>query len=168
MPGSSGKRKPEGGPFPYLPFRPNPTPMLQYDPAHRGQSLRATADLGPLPDNVRTATFVPSSTLLPFAHVLITNGGYGGVQQALLHDLPVLVCGATEDKPEVARQVTSASVGLRLQTSSPVAIGQSTRRLLTDPILRAQVVRVGSAMRAHDAPQEAADAIERLLEHRRS
>ena len=46
---------------------------------------RAIAELGPLPDNVRAAEFIPYQQLLPRIDVMITNGGYGGVQYALAH-----------------------------------------------------------------------------------
>jgi UDP:flavonoid glycosyltransferase YjiC (YdhE family) len=33
---------------------------------------------------------------------MVTNGGYGGVQMALSYGVPLVVAGASEDKPEVA------------------------------------------------------------------
>jgi UDP:flavonoid glycosyltransferase YjiC (YdhE family) len=36
---------------------------------------------------------------------MVTNGGYGGVQMALAHAVPLVVAGAKEDKPEVAGRV---------------------------------------------------------------
>ncbi|MEK8105903.1 nucleotide disphospho-sugar-binding domain-containing protein [Micromonospora sp. M12] len=58
-----------------------------------------------VPDNVRLASFVPFDRLLPHADALVTNGGYGGVQTALYHGVPLVVAGASEDKPEVAARV---------------------------------------------------------------
>ena len=39
---------------------------------------------------------------------MLTNGGYGGVQYALAHGVPLVVAGDTEDKPEVAARVEDA------------------------------------------------------------
>ena len=55
-----------------------------------------------LPDNVRVAEMLPYSELLPKTAVMVTNGGYGGVQKALANGVPLVVAGAREDKPEVA------------------------------------------------------------------
>ena len=44
---------------------------------------------------------------------MVTNGGYGGVQQALANGVPLVVAGDSEDKPEVAARV--AVVGHRHQ-----------------------------------------------------
>jgi UDP:flavonoid glycosyltransferase YjiC (YdhE family) len=40
---------------------------------------------------------------------MVTNGGYGGVQMALAHAVPLVVAGAKEDKPEVAGRVGAAA-----------------------------------------------------------
>ncbi|GAA2515013.1 glycosyltransferase [Winogradskya humida] len=53
----------------------------------------------PVPGNARVAGFIPFHALLPKAAVLVTNGGASGTQQALAAGVPVVVAGATEDKP---------------------------------------------------------------------
>ncbi|NJM07093.1 glycosyl transferase [Candidatus Gracilibacteria bacterium] len=59
--------------------------------------------LGALPANARVTPFIPFGALLPHVDVMITNGGYGGVQFALANGVPLIVAGTTEDKPEIAR-----------------------------------------------------------------
>ena len=51
--------------------------------------------------------------LLPRTDVLVTNGGYGGVQQALAHGVPLVVAGRTEDKVEVAARVVPTLTAYR-------------------------------------------------------
>ncbi|MFA4895080.1 glycosyltransferase [Microbacterium sp.] len=58
-----------------------------------------------LPANVRVADYLPYDRLLPLVDVMVTNGGYGGVQQALAHGVPIVVAGQTEDKVEVSARV---------------------------------------------------------------
>ena len=58
-----------------------------------------------LPDNVRVAEMLPYADLLRKTDVMVTNGGYGGVQMALANGVPLVVAGAREDKPEVAARV---------------------------------------------------------------
>ena len=57
------------------------------------------------PANVRAAPFVPFDRLLPLVDVMVTNGGFGGVQQALAAGVPVVVAGRSEDKAEVGARV---------------------------------------------------------------
>ncbi|MEU7768255.1 nucleotide disphospho-sugar-binding domain-containing protein [Nocardia sp. NPDC049190] len=74
------------------------------------------APLGPIPANAYVTDFVPYAHLLPHVDVMITNGGYGGVQQALSRGVPVIVAGDTADKPEIASRVTYTGVGIDLGT----------------------------------------------------
>ena len=50
---------------------------------------------------------------------MVTNGGYGGVQQALAHGVPLVVAGDSEDKPEVAARVRWSGVGIDLRRGDP-------------------------------------------------
>ncbi len=45
--------------------------------------------------------FIPFDRLLPQVDVFVANGGYGGVQLALSHGVPIVGAGRTEDKIEV-------------------------------------------------------------------
>lgn len=71
---------------------------------------------GGMPANVRLTRFVPFDRLLPHVDVALTNGGWGGVQQALAHGVPVLVAGRSEDKAEVGARVQWSGAGLALRT----------------------------------------------------
>jgi UDP:flavonoid glycosyltransferase YjiC (YdhE family) len=52
---------------------------------------------------------------------MITNGGFGGVQQALLHAIPLIVAGRSADKPETAARIDFAGAGIDLKTARPTA-----------------------------------------------
>ena len=85
-----------------------------------------------LPANVRLERFVPHDVLLPHVDVMVTNGGYGGVQQALANGVPLVVAGDSEDKPEVAARVQWSGTGINLHTGrpSPAMVGRAVRRVL--------------------------------------
>ncbi|MEH1166869.1 nucleotide disphospho-sugar-binding domain-containing protein [Micromonospora sp. CPCC 205539] len=93
-----------------------------------------------VPDNVRLASFVPFDGLLPHADVLVTNGGYGGVQTALYYGVPLVVAGASEDKPEVAARVEWTGTGVNLRTSRPgiIELRAAVQTVLHDPGYRSQ------------------------------
>lgn len=96
---------------------------------------RGVAGLGDVPPNVRVADYLPYDRLLPLVDVFVTNGGYGGVQQALAHGIPVVVAGRTEDKVEVSARVgwSGAGVDLRTNRPTPDAVAAAVARVRTDP-----------------------------------
>lgn len=73
----------------------------------------------PIPSNARVAAFLPFDWLLPKVDVLVTNGGYGTVNQALALGIPLVVAGQTEDKVEISARVAWSGTGINLRTSSP-------------------------------------------------
>ena len=80
---------------------------------------RPLETLPPLPANARAAEFLPYDELLPKTDVYVTNAGYGGVQYALRHGVPIVASGGQEDKPEVGARIAWSGVGRRLKAVSP-------------------------------------------------
>jgi UDP:flavonoid glycosyltransferase YjiC (YdhE family) len=99
---------------------------------------------GPLPSNARVDTFLPYDQLLPHTDVMITNGGFGGVQRALSFGVPLVVAGTTEDKPEVAGRVAWSGTGINLRTGtpSPGRLRRAVRSALADPRYRIEAARL--------------------------
>jgi UDP:flavonoid glycosyltransferase YjiC (YdhE family) len=91
-----------------------------------------------LPANVRLERFIPHDRLLPHVDAMVTNGGYGGVQQALANGVPLVVAGDSEDKPEVAARVHWSGTGIDLRTGkpSPARLAAAVRRVLAEPSYR--------------------------------
>jgi UDP:flavonoid glycosyltransferase YjiC (YdhE family) len=91
-----------------------------------------------LPANARLERFVPHDLLLPQVDVMVTNGGYGGVQQSLAHGVPLVVAGDSEDKPEVAARVRWSGVGIDLRRGdpSPAQLATAVRTILARPAYR--------------------------------
>ncbi len=75
--------------------------------------------LPPLPANARAATYLPYDELLPRTAVVVTNGGFGGVQYALRYGVPIVATGGKEDKPEVGARVAWSGVGRRIRSERP-------------------------------------------------
>jgi UDP:flavonoid glycosyltransferase YjiC (YdhE family) len=100
-----------------------------------GDEASATALQATAPENVRVEAFLPYDQLLRKVDVMITNGGYGGVQFALANGVPMVVAGDTEEKPEIAARVAWSGAGINLRTGSPSehAIGDAVHRVLTEP-----------------------------------
>ncbi|MFD7736347.1 nucleotide disphospho-sugar-binding domain-containing protein [Kitasatospora phosalacinea] len=111
------------------------------------------ADLLPDPPaNTVVTGFVPFDTLLPHADVLVTNGGYGGVQAALGHGVPVIAAGDTEDKPEVAARVQWTGTGINLRTGHPTqdALANAVDTVLADPGHRERAKALAEQYKEYD------------------
>ena len=119
----------------------------------------ASAVPGPVPGNVRIAEFIPYDLLLPFVDVVVTNGGYSGVQHALAYGVPLVVAGDTADKAEVAARVASQRCGIDLRTGTPAAgaVAAAVRELLQDSEYRRQAGRLRGEIAATNPLDTIAD-----------
>jgi len=117
-----------------------------------------------LPANARVASFIPFGALLPHADVMLTNGGYGGVQFALAHGVPLVVAGVTEEKPEIAARVAWSGAGINLKTGTPrpEQIRAAVRAVLDQPQYRRHAQRIQADYRRHGGADAAATLLERL------
>lgn len=109
--------------------------------------------LANVPSNVRVHRFLSYPELLPRTSVMVTNGGYGGVQTALAHGVPVIVAGTTEDKPEVAARVAWSGTGLDLETATPTpaAVRAAVRRVIDDPSFRTRARELATEYTTYDS-----------------
>jgi UDP:flavonoid glycosyltransferase YjiC (YdhE family) len=125
--------------------------------------------LGPLPANVRAATFLPFDLLMPKVSVMVTNGGFGGVHHALAHDVPLVVAGSTEEKPEIAARVAWAGAGLNLRTGTPTAtqVRDAVLSVLSNDSYRTRARVVGDDIRQSDALGTIAATVTARLVHPR-
>jgi UDP:flavonoid glycosyltransferase YjiC (YdhE family) len=121
--------------------------------------------LGPLPASVRAAAFLPHDRLLPLVDVMVTNGGWGGVLGAVQAGVPLVVAGASLDKPEVARRVAWAGAGVDLRTRAPkpARIARAVHEITTDPAFRTRAKQLGAALVAAGGAAAAGDLLEDLL-----
>lgn len=116
---------------------------------------RSPSELGldELPANARVATFLDYGRLLPKLSAMVTNGGYGGVQAALRHGVPLVVAGMSEDKPEVAARVAWSGAGINLRTETPraEAVRDAVRRVLREESFRQNAQRLAREYESYDA-----------------
>jgi MGT family glycosyltransferase len=118
-----------------------------------------------LPDNVRIERNVPYAHLMPEVDVLLTNGGYGTVQIALAHAVPVVAFGKTEEKAEVANRITysGAGIGMKVITPTEQQIRDNVMCVLGDPMYRYHALEIGKELAGLNPAREAANHIEELL-----
>jgi MGT family glycosyltransferase len=116
--------------------------------------------LGPLPGHVRAAPFLPYDRLMPRIDLLVTNGGWGGVQHALRAGAPVLVAGRSEDKAEVAARVAASGAGLALARPTAARIARAAGRLLGEPGFRQRAAEIAEEMAAAPGAAAVREAVE--------
>ena len=116
------------------------------------------------PTNAKVEAFVPFVRLLPKVDVMITNGGYGAVQQALSFGIPLVVAGDTEEKAFTAGRVGWTGAGINLVTRRPTSeqIRAAVRSVLTDSQYREQAQRLRKNFSQYDALAEIARSVDTL------
>ncbi|WP_324017119.1 glycosyltransferase [Aeromonas hydrophila] len=126
------------------------------DPARLGAAV---------PANAIVTEHVPFELALPRAAVLVTNGGYGSVQAALAHGVPLVVAGTGEDKAEVATRVAWSGAGINLHSNEPTAdaVAAAVRKLVHEPRYRARARLLADEMATLDARAAIAGAVTALL-----
>lgn len=123
---------------------------------------------GPFPANARVERFIPYAHLMSHVSVMVTNGGYGGVQCALAQGVPLVCAGTSEEKPEIANRIAWAGVGVNLKTKTPTPeqVRNAVRTVLATPGFRQQARKLQAEIATHDAPTEAAVLLEQLARTR--
>jgi UDP:flavonoid glycosyltransferase YjiC (YdhE family) len=126
---------------------------------------RPVDTLPPLPSNARAAEFLPYDQLLPRTAVFVTNGGYGGVQHALRHGIPIVAAGRQEDKPEVIARVAWSGAGRRIrsETPAPARIRRDVRAVLDDDRYRAAARRMAERMATTRGPDHLAEIVDAVV-----
>lgn len=123
-----------------------------------------------LPDNVHTEPYIPFGNILPHVSIMITNGGFGGTQNALAHGIPIVIAGATEDKMEVAARLenSGAGINLRKQKPSPRNIKKAVMKIFSDPSYKQRAKELQLDFAKYDAPTLAVELIEELIKKQKN
>ena len=134
-------------------------------------------DLGPVPDHVTVAHFVPQAHLLPHVAVMVTHGGYGTVLGGLRAGVPMVVTPMFADQADNAARVAAVGAGRCVQPSDmpmaqPPELGPQTAaavvQLLDDQAVRDTVRRLADDMADHPPVESAVAVIEAAGASRRA
>lgn len=120
---------------------------------------------GATPSNARVASYLPFEWLLPRVDVLVTNGGYGSVNQAMSFGVPLVTAGMTEDKADVNARVAWSGVGINLATNEPTreALREAVRAVLDRPTYRLRAAQMADEFAGIDTRSEILRIISRLV-----
>ncbi len=111
---------------------------------------------GPIPGNARLASYLPFEWVLPKVNALVTNGGYGSVNQALSFGIPLVSAGLTEDKADVNARVGWSGVGVNIATNEPApgALREAVRAVLDRPTYRSRAAAMAKEFAGIDTRSE--------------
>ena len=120
-----------------------------------------------VPSNARVASYLPFEWLLPRVDVLVTNGGYGSVNQAMSFGIPLVTAGMTEDKADVNARVAWSGVGVNLATNEPTpeALRAAVRTVLDRPAYRMGASQMANEFARIDTRSEIFSIISEVVAH---
>ncbi|WP_340615295.1 rhabduscin glycosyltransferase [Xenorhabdus thailandensis] len=116
-----------------------------------GRSIDALGE--DLPENARVVEYLNFEHWLPRASIFITNGGYGSLNSAIRHGVPLVVAGTGDGKLEAVARVIWSRCGISLHTDTPTEqqLYQAVTRILSSPIWRQQSQIIKADYDAHNA-----------------
>ncbi|KAL1653330.1 hypothetical protein SLS61_004207 [Didymella pomorum] len=105
-----------------------------------------------VPRNARVAKFVPYDLLLPMVDVLVNNGGYGAIIQALEQGIPVVVSGEGQDKAVTNAIIQWSGVGVDIGGRSPGIenIRKSVEKVLSRTSYKKKAEAMGQSFARYD------------------
>jgi len=123
-----------------------------------------TITLNPIPANVRIESFLPHAHLLPHVDVMVTNGGFNGVQIALANGVPIITAGQTEEKPEICARVEWSGTGINLKTSRPTSaqIRDAVKTVLASPSYKQKAQQMKMEIDLYNSSVIAVGLLEKL------
>jgi MGT family glycosyltransferase len=101
------------------------------------------------PGNVRLLHSAPHDAVMKEVALVVTQGGHGTVNRALIHGLPLLVLPLGRDQADNAARVEARGAGLRLPPDATESeIAAAVNRLLAEAPFRACARSLGDAIKA--------------------
>lgn len=126
------------------------------------------SELGPQPPNVHVERYVPQSTVLPRAELVITHGGHNTVLASLDAGRPMVTIPLFADQPENAARCEILKVA-RVVPSSRLPsqeLRDAVREVLRDESYRVNAMRLREEMEALPGLAHARALLERLAVER--
>jgi MGT family glycosyltransferase len=121
--------------------------------------------LGPVPENVRIASWVASRAVLERATVHINHGGASSVHESIVACVPIACVPQADDQHLWADRVATLGVGLRLPTTPTTdEFRDAIRTLLADDAPRQRARELRDHLLAHPGEAIANETVAALLD----
>ena len=118
-----------------------------------------------LPDNMWGAEFLPQTSILPLADLVITHGGNNTTTEGLHFGKPMVCLPLFWDQYDNAQRMDELGYGARLDPYrvSPEELRATIDGLLNRTALRAKLAATAMQIRSRDGVRRAADLIEKTV-----
>lgn len=120
-------------------------------------------ELGETPENITIEKFVDQIAVLSQADVFLTHCGMNSVNEALYHEVPLVMLPQTPEQEGVARRVEQLGAGVFLTNTKPTTIRETVENVLKTPSYREQVENISKGFKQCTGAKGAADKIESML-----
>jgi len=125
---------------------------------------RDPATVRPGAPNVHVLDWLSHEALLPRCAAVVTTGGAGTTMSALRAGAPLVIVPTSWDKPDIARRVAHAGVGVQLapRRCTPERLRGAVEQVLGDPSYRRNAQRIAGRLAAAPGPAGAAALLAEL------
>jgi MGT family glycosyltransferase len=118
-----------------------------------------------IPANARVESFVSFMHLLPKVDVMVTNGGFGAVQQCLSFGIPLVICGESEEKAFTALRLGWSGAGINLKTGCPTVdqLHTTVHAVLANKSYQEQAQRIQRNIAQYNSLEEVSRHVDAVL-----
>lgn len=118
-----------------------------------------------VPRNARVARFIPLDLALPYVDVLVTNGGYGTVQQAVRAGVPMIVSGVGQDKTHTGGIINYVGNGIyeAVHQTDKEMLGRAFEEMMRNGSYKAKSEELAKEYEKYDAVEIADEEIQRAV-----
>lgn len=119
--------------------------------------------LGDIPANFKVLPTVDQIAVLQKADVFLTHCGMNSVNEALYHEVPLVMFPQTPEQGGVARRVSDLEAGIYLNKNKPAEINQAIHTVITDPKYKKNAGIISESFKRCGGAGAAADAVLRVV-----
>ncbi len=119
--------------------------------------------LGNIPNHMKVLPTVDQIAVLQKTDVFLTHCGMNSVNEALYHEVPLVLFPQTAEQGGVARRVSDLEAGIYLKKNRPEEIKQALETILTDSKYKDNAAAISKSFKNSGGANAAADAILRAI-----
>ena len=120
-------------------------------------------DLGEIPANFEIYPFVDQIAVLRQADAFITHCGMNSVNEALYHEVPLVLFPQTNEQGGVAKRVFDLEAGIYLEKNHTEKIRNAVNYILTDVKYKENAMKISASFKACEGAPAAAEKIEVII-----
>ncbi len=112
-----------------------------------GSTLTAE-EIGEIPANVKTFSFLPQLEVLENASYFVTHAGIGSVMEAAYYGVPMLAIPQMDEQVFTARTMVEAGLGVMIMKDelTPETLKAALHELTTNPVYKENVSKLSASM----------------------